>query len=110
VTAYENLLRQESEKRRDEFGNSNSAGPRLGDVVIEADKVNKAYGDNLLVERYDVCAAAGRYRRCDWAERSREDNSLPHDHEAGEGGQREDPHRRHRAVGLCRSKPHARRR
>src|SRR5205085_307874 len=25
-------------------------GPRLGDVVIEADKVNKAYGDKLLME------------------------------------------------------------
>ena len=25
-------------------------GPRLGNVVIEAEKVSKAYGDNLLVE------------------------------------------------------------
>ena len=50
VTAYENLLRQESEKRRDDLEIPIPPGPRLGDVVIEADKVNKAYGDNLLVE------------------------------------------------------------
>src|SRR5256885_11952065 len=50
VTAYENLLRAESEKRRDDLEIPIPPGPRLGDVVIEADKVNKAYGDNLLVE------------------------------------------------------------
>src|SRR5436305_1000571 len=50
VAAYENLLRQESEKRRDDLEIPIPPGPRLGDVVIEADKVNKAYGENLLVE------------------------------------------------------------
>jgi len=50
VTAYENLLRQENEKRREDLEIPIPPGPRLGDVVIEADKVSKAYGDNLLVE------------------------------------------------------------
>src|SRR5437763_7542947 len=50
VTAYENLLREESEKRRDDLEIPIPPRPRLGAVVIEADKVNKAYGDNLLVE------------------------------------------------------------
>ena len=50
VTAYENLLREESEKRRDNQEIPIPPGPRLCDVVIEADKVSKAYGDNLLVE------------------------------------------------------------
>src|SRR5205814_3305150 len=50
VTAYENLLREESEKRRDDLEIPIPPGSRLGDVVIEADHVSKAYGDNLLVE------------------------------------------------------------
>src|SRR6184192_995160 len=50
VTAYESLLREESEKRRDDLEIPIPPGPRLGDVVIEADKVNKAYGDKLLME------------------------------------------------------------
>src|SRR5947199_9511615 len=47
VTDYENLLRQESEKRRDDLEIPILPGPRLGDVVSEADKVIKAYGNNL---------------------------------------------------------------
>src|SRR5438132_4808220 len=50
VTAYESLLRQENEKRREDLEIPIPPGPRLGDVVIEADRVSKAYGDNLLVE------------------------------------------------------------
>jgi ATP-binding cassette ChvD family protein len=50
VNAYESLLQEQSEKRREDLEIHIPPGPRLGDVVIEADKVSKAYGDNLLVE------------------------------------------------------------
>ncbi|MCC7261023.1 MAG: energy-dependent translational throttle protein EttA [Candidatus Latescibacteria bacterium] len=50
ISAYENLLSQESEKRREELEIYIPPGPRLGDVVIEFDKVSKAYGDRLLIE------------------------------------------------------------
>jgi sulfate-transporting ATPase len=50
VTAYENLLQEQSEKRREDLEIHIPPGSRLGGVVIEADKVTKAYGDNLLVE------------------------------------------------------------
>ena len=50
VNAYETLLREQSEKRREDLEIPIPPGPRLGHVVIEADKVSKAYGDNLLVE------------------------------------------------------------
>src|SRR5881296_3011028 len=50
VNAYEELLQKESEKRREGLEIYIPPGPRLGDVVIEADKVTKAYGDNLLVD------------------------------------------------------------
>jgi ATP-binding cassette ChvD family protein len=50
ISAYESLLNQESQKRREELEIPIPAGPRLGNVVIEAEGVSKAYGDNLLVD------------------------------------------------------------
>jgi energy-dependent translational throttle protein EttA len=50
INAYESLLSQESEARSRELEIYIPPGPRLGNVVIEANKVTKAYGDNLLVE------------------------------------------------------------
>jgi sulfate-transporting ATPase len=50
ITAYESLLDQESQKRREDLEIPIPPGPRLGNVVIEAESVNKGYGDNLLVE------------------------------------------------------------
>ena len=50
ITAYEELLGQESQKRREDLEIPIPPGPRLGNVVIEAEKVSKAYGDNLLVD------------------------------------------------------------
>jgi len=50
INSYEQLLAQESEKREKELEIFIPPGPRLGNVVIEADGVAKAYGDNILVE------------------------------------------------------------
>jgi sulfate-transporting ATPase len=50
ITAYEALLDQESQKRREDLEIPIPPGPRLGNVVIEAEGVSKAYGDNLLVD------------------------------------------------------------
>ncbi len=50
INAYEQLLSQESEKREKDLELYIPPGPRLGDVVIEADAVSKAFGDRLLVE------------------------------------------------------------
>jgi ATP-binding cassette ChvD family protein len=50
-TAYENLLSQESEARREELTIYIPPGPRLGDVVIEAKNVSKAYDDKLLIDK-----------------------------------------------------------
>jgi ATP-binding cassette ChvD family protein len=50
ITSYEKLLDQESQKRREDLELPIPPGPRLGDIVIEADRVSKAYGDHLLVE------------------------------------------------------------
>ena len=50
INSYEALLSQETERRSKELEIYIPPGPRLGDVVIEANDVTKAYGDNLLVE------------------------------------------------------------
>jgi energy-dependent translational throttle protein EttA len=50
INAYESLLSQEVENRERELELFIPPGPRLGDVVIEADNVSKAFGDRLLVE------------------------------------------------------------
>src|SRR2546428_3779362 len=50
INAYESLLDQQAEKRREDLEVHIPPGPRLGNVVIEARDISKAYGDNLLVE------------------------------------------------------------
>ena len=50
INSYEALLNQESEKRRQDLEIYIPSGPRLGQNVIDAEHVSKAYGDNLLVE------------------------------------------------------------
>ena len=50
INSYEALLAQESEKRSKDLEIYIPPGPRLGDVVIESDKVTKAYGEKLLME------------------------------------------------------------
>lgn len=50
ITSYENMAKEDSQKLARELEIYIPAGERLGNVVIEADNVAKAYGDNLLVE------------------------------------------------------------
>lgn len=50
ISSYEQLLSQENEKRAKELEIYIPPGPRLGNIVIEADNVSKSYGDRLLVE------------------------------------------------------------
>jgi ATP-binding cassette ChvD family protein len=59
VTAYEKLLDQESEARRENLEIYIPPGPRLGDIVIEFKGVTKAYGDRLLLDNLDVSVPPG---------------------------------------------------
>jgi energy-dependent translational throttle protein EttA len=59
VTAYEKLLSQETEERREEMQIYIPPGPRLGDVVIDFAGVSKAYGDRLLFEDVSFQAPPG---------------------------------------------------
>ena len=50
ISSYEELLSRDTEKSFKELEIYIPPGPRLGNVVIEADNVSKAYGDNILIE------------------------------------------------------------
>jgi ATP-binding cassette ChvD family protein len=50
LSAYEKLASQEYEEREDELVLQIPPGPHLGDLVVRAEKVRKAYGDNLLFD------------------------------------------------------------
>ena len=53
LNAYEKLLEQDREQRNETTKISIPAGPRLGDVVIEADGLEKGFGEKLLFEGLD---------------------------------------------------------
>ena len=59
INAYEFMLQENSEKRREDLEIHIPPGPRLGNVVIEAAGVSKAYGDHLLVEDMNFALPPG---------------------------------------------------
>ncbi len=50
INHYEDLLKQDVEKRSEDLEIFIPPGERLGDIVIEANGVSKGYGDRLLFE------------------------------------------------------------
>jgi sulfate-transporting ATPase len=50
LNAYEALLAQDAEAKLDNVQIHIPAGPRLGEVVVEAEGLRKAYGDRVLFE------------------------------------------------------------
>src|SRR5579872_5351478 len=53
LQAYEELVAQSREKAPDNAQIVLPPGPRLGDLVVEATDVSKAFGDRLLIESLD---------------------------------------------------------
>ncbi|HXI59844.1 MAG TPA: energy-dependent translational throttle protein EttA [Polyangia bacterium] len=50
LAAYDQLLAEEQSKREDTVEIAIPPGPRLGDVVVKAEHLKKAYGDKVLIE------------------------------------------------------------
>ena len=50
INAYEQMLNEDERDKVDELEIQIPAGPHLGDLVIEAKDVNKAFGDKVLME------------------------------------------------------------
>lgn len=59
LSAYENLLKEPTPERLQDLQIYIPAGPRLGDVVVEAKNVSKAYGDKLLFENLNFSLPRG---------------------------------------------------
>ncbi len=50
IVAYENLLNEDYDRGTGDGSIAIPPGPRLGDLVIEANGISKAFGDRLLIE------------------------------------------------------------
>jgi energy-dependent translational throttle protein EttA len=59
VNAYEKLLSQEMEKRREDLEIYIPPGPRLGDVVFEFDGVTKSFDDRLILDHFSATVPPG---------------------------------------------------
>ncbi len=59
ITAYESLLAQDSAKRAEDLEIYIPPGPRLGNLVVEAQQVSKGFGDQLLVENVSFALPPG---------------------------------------------------
>ena len=112
LTAYEQLAQPRTASKTSEATSRSRSppGPRLGDLVVEAEASRKGYGDRLLFEDLDFAPAARRHRRRHRPQRRRQDDAVPHDHRPGEARRRHAPRRRHRAARLRRPVPRRARR
>ncbi len=59
INAYERLLGEETRNKEKDLELFIPPGPRLGDVVIEARDVSKAFGERLLVENLNFALPPG---------------------------------------------------
>lgn len=59
ISAYEKMLEDDGEKRSDEIEIFIPPGPRLGNVVIDAENIGKAFGDKLLYENLSFSLPPG---------------------------------------------------
>ncbi len=59
IQSYEELLNQDVEKRSKELEIYIPPGPRLGNVVISAENIGKAYGENILMDQLSFSLPPG---------------------------------------------------
>ncbi|MBI5604501.1 MAG: energy-dependent translational throttle protein EttA [Deltaproteobacteria bacterium] len=59
IHSYEALVDQEMEKREKDLEIYIPPGPRLGNLVIQAENLSKAYGDNLLMDQVSFMVPPG---------------------------------------------------
>ena len=89
--AYERLLAEERDVKLDRVEIHIPAGPRLGDVVVEAAGRRKGVRRPAALRGPHVLAAAGRDRRRRRPERRRQDDALPDDRRRGRSRRRRAP-------------------
>ncbi len=84
ISAYEDLLTQAGEKAPETGQIVIPPGPRLGDLVIEAEGLTKGYGDRLLIENLSFKLPPGGIVGDHRPERRRQDHAVSHDHRPGD--------------------------
>jgi energy-dependent translational throttle protein EttA len=59
IKQFEELLTEKANERRDNLEIMIPTGPRLGDIVVEAKGLRKAFGENLLIDGLDFSLPRG---------------------------------------------------
>ncbi len=59
ISAYENMLKENTTEKEKEFEIMIPPGPRLGALVVEAKNLAKSYGDNVLFENVNFSLPPG---------------------------------------------------
>ncbi len=59
INAYESLLNQDQKEKVSEMQIYIPPGPRLGDIVINTEKLNKGYDGKILIEKLDFTLPPG---------------------------------------------------
>ena len=89
LARYEEMAAEADRMRKIDTSEINiPAGPRLGDIVLEAKDLAKGFDDRAAHARPVVHAAARRHRRRDRPQRRRQDHAVPDDHRRGEARRR----------------------
>ena len=78
------------------------AGPRLGDLVIEAEDLRKGFGDRLLIEDLSFSLPPAGIVGVIGAQRRRQDHAVPDDRRRGAARRAARSRRRHRRARLRR--------
>ena len=82
LNAYEQLLAEDTAQKVESVEIYIPPGPRLGDIVVEARGLKKAYGDTVLFDNLTFTLPPGRHRRRDRPQRRRQDDDVQADHRA----------------------------
>ena len=96
ISAYNDLVAEAeaAERRSDKLEITIPPGPRLGDRVVDADKLRERIRRSAVDRRSVVSPAPRRNRRCDRAERRRQDDAVSDDRRRRQAGFRQPGDRR----------------
>ena len=105
VKAYDELVKAANDRRPGDAQIIIPVGERLGQMVIEADKLDKGYGDRLLIEDLEFKLPPGGIVGVIGPNGAGKTTLFRMITGAGEAGRRRDPHRRDGQARLCRPEP-----
>ena len=101
LNSYDKLLNEDQKEREEKLEIFIPNGPRLGNKVIEAHGVAKAFGDKLLFDNLDFVLPPNGIGGCDRTEWSRKNHAVQTDYGTGGLRQRNFRSGRDREDRLC---------